>query len=204
MVVMVNYLNNDHYQEFVGHIESVPRSEICYWPWCTSASCNQCWWWIIRILGTIESVPIWNMPIWNVPICQVPVASTAGGELSEYWKLLRLYLSEICLSEMYLCQLQTPLVVNYPNIGRNFLLSADHRLPHYPQFPSQQMWLQASDQHTCDYCSCSCSSLVWLQLQHFHQGVITGWPQCTQYQRKYGPRATRQMLVVDYKRWNGW
>ena len=102
------------------------------------------------------------------------------------------------------CLLQARLVVNYPNIGRNFLLSADHRLPHYPQFPSQQMWLQASDQHACDYCSCCWSSLVWLQLQHFHQGVITGSPQCTQYQRKYGPRATRQMLVVDYKRWNGW
>ena len=49
----------------------------------------------------------------------------------------------------------TSLVVNYPNIGRNFLLSADHRVPHYPQFPTtQQMWLQGSDQHACDYCSC--------------------------------------------------
>ena len=32
------------------------------------------------------------------------------------------------------CYLPTCLaaVVNYPNIGRNFLLSADHRVPYYP------------------------------------------------------------------------
>ena len=49
----------------------------------------------------------------------LPVATNAGGELSEYWELSRVYQSEICVSEMYLSarfQLQAPLVVNYPSI----------------------------------------------------------------------------------------
>ena len=66
---------------------------------------------------------------------------------------------------------QCTAVVNYPNIGRNFLLSADHRVPHYPHpRPSKCDYRLQSSTHviTAPAASGGSASLVWLHLQHFH------------------------------------
>ena len=75
------------------------------------------------------------------------------------------YQSEICYWPWcnYLkWQLQPTMVVNYPNIGRNFLLSADHRVPHYPPTqPSKCDYKLQTSTHVITAPAAAGGVLVW-------------------------------------------